>query len=198
MFERVLLLCGSLKPPKDSGGSSASRQFLEVVRRGIEDAAMVEVASLDLRDLDLPFYDGRVAEDYDHEQLRDTVHAIKRAEHIVLSVPAYWRSAASGVINLIDLVGGPLYDLPQSDTVLSEQTVHLVVVGAQYSDAVYAASQLHNAFSALGATVAPDDVLVGNIREAEQAQKKEIVRRLYNVGKTIGSVYAAAPQGKGA
>lgn len=182
MEKHLLVLCGSLKPPRNIGGKSATREILKFLLKGMDDSGFSDYEFLDIRELDLPFYDGRKAEEYNHDGLNRLYKSMLRADVIVVSAPAYWRLVAGGLINAINLVGGPLYDYPERSVLFQGKEVYLIVVGAEYADAVHGAAQLRLSFSSMGAMVNPKEILIGNLRHSNLEERKLLAAQLYQLG----------------
>jgi NAD(P)H-dependent FMN reductase len=185
MENKTLILCGSIKPPNKSEDQSAARSIAKLVMRGLKDTGNSNYCYHDLRDMNLPFYDGRPSEGYLSEDLDLFKNNLLLADNIVVSVPCYWRSAAGGFVNLLNLFGGPLYDFPEGGKLLSNKNIFIIAVGANQEDANYGAEHIRNIFKALGANVMPNDHMIGNLRELDERDRKEISLSLYNLGKQL-------------
>lgn len=160
----VLLLCGSRKPAAGQDKPSAARQFLGVVGETLREAG-VACETLDLRDLDLPYFDGRAAPAYGSADLDRAEAAVRRSRLLVLSVPAYWGGPAGVVKNFLDLLGGAAYDHPPDQPLpLAGKTAALLIVGSD-TDAAHAAHvSTRHVLGSMGAWVAPRAEVVGNPR----------------------------------
>ncbi|MFD2370643.1 NAD(P)H-dependent oxidoreductase [Brevibacillus sp. GCM10020057] len=185
MHPNVLLICGSMKPAPGKEGKSAARELLKVVERGILESGEVTVKLLDLRDLNLPFFDGRHAQDYEHNGVNQLVAELQSAKHIIVSAPAYWRTIVGGMINAFNVFAGPLYDFPEHTDIFRGKKFYSLIVGAEIADAVHGASQMRNLLSSLGGTVYPKDILVGNIRHMGNNERAELAKKLYDLGKRV-------------
>src|SRR2546423_8380962 len=106
---RFLLICGSRKPARGRDSPSAARTMLRTVGEGIA-ATGRSYEWLDLRDLDLPFFDGRAVEEYGSPDLDRLADAIADSTIVTLSVPAYWGGPAGVVKNALDCLGGAAYE----------------------------------------------------------------------------------------
>ncbi len=167
----ILLVCGSRKPPPGVESASAARTMLHAVARGIADAGG-EFELLDVRKLELPFFDGRVAADYDYPDAAAIAAAVERSERIVLSVPAYWGGPSGVVKNLLDLLGGAAYDVgPDRIPPLVGKVIALLVVGADVVSAGAAAASMRLALAELGAWTAPRSIVIGNPREFQDVRR---------------------------
>ncbi|HWO75953.1 MAG TPA: NAD(P)H-dependent oxidoreductase [Bacillus sp. (in: firmicutes)] len=185
MGKQTLLICGSMKPGPGKDSKSAARELLNIVKKAFDDHNYDQYKVLDLRDLKLPFFDGRDTKEYQNEHVDDLYHSMLVAEHIIISAPSYWKSVAGAVINAINIIGGPLYDFPEKKELLIGKKVSLIVVGAEFADAVHGASQLRNSFTSMGANVLRKEIMVGNLRNLSVKEQKNLVTDLYNLGKNI-------------
>ncbi|WP_322905683.1 NAD(P)H-dependent oxidoreductase [Paenibacillus campi] len=182
---KTLIVCGSLKPGPSKDSKSAARELLKIVQKSFADHHYDHYNYVDLRELQLPYFDGRGPLEYAEASVKQWYESVMEAEHIIVSAPAYWRTLSGGFINALNVLGGPLYDYPEQADFLKGKTIFLVVVGAEYADAVLGASQLRATFSAMGATVAPKDIVVGNLRQTDQATRTRIANDLYQLGQRI-------------
>lgn len=161
---RVLLICGSRKPAPGRESPSAARTMLHAVGAGLESTG-ADIELLDVRDLDVPLFDGRSHEDYGSPDLERLAATVARSEVVVLSVPAYWGGASGVVKNLLDLLGGAAYDAkPDRALPLAGKIVALVVVGADDVSAHQALSAMRVTIGEMGGWTAPRAVVVGNPR----------------------------------
>jgi NAD(P)H-dependent FMN reductase len=192
MADEVLLLCGSIKPPPGSTTPSAARELLRVVEGRLRDLGH-EPAWLDLRDLDLPMFDGRRLEEYDAPDLLEVAKRISTAGTCVLSVPAYW-SGPSGVMkNLLDLLGGPDYRTAKEPAPrpFEDKVCALLVIGADDASACNASTALRAILAHLGAWVAPRAFVVGNPRQI--ADRQAFLRGLRDFASYIAERRGGAP-----
>jgi NAD(P)H-dependent FMN reductase len=167
----LLFICGSRKPGPGKQGPSAARELLRAVAAGVE-AAGGAYDWFDLRELDLPFFDGRPASDYGSADLDRVTAAVAASDVLVLSVPAYWGAPAGVVKNLLDLIGGPAYDAPPEETPpLEGKVAALLVVGADGISAAGALGSLRLTLSSMGAWTAPRAVVVPNPRQLRDVGK---------------------------
>jgi NAD(P)H-dependent FMN reductase len=185
-MNRVTLLCGSRKPAPGLDRRSSARELLQAVRVGLADRE-VAPAELDLRDLDLPQFDGRTVADYASADL-DRVHKVlAETDVLVVSVPAYWNAASGPLVNLCNVLGGASYDLDPGTTLPLDGTlVVLLVVGADSASAYHGAAQIRLVFSAMGAWVAPREVVIGNPREVPDLRR--VARQLRELGQYAATV----------
>jgi NAD(P)H-dependent FMN reductase len=168
---RLLFICGSRKPGPGKQGPSAARELLRAVAAGA-DAAGSPYDWFDLRELDLPFFDGRPASEYGSTDLDRVTAALAASDVLVLSVPAYWGAPAGVVKNLLDLIGGPAYDAPPEQAPpLAGKVAALLVVGADDISAAGALGSLRLTLGSMGAWTAPRAVVVPNPRKLRDVGK---------------------------
>jgi NAD(P)H-dependent FMN reductase len=186
---RFLLICGSRKPAPGRESPSAARTMLRAVGEGVA-ATGRSYEWLDLRDLDLPFFDGRSVEEYDSPDLARLADAIGESTIVTLSVPAYWGGPAGVVKNALDCLGGAAYDAAPDRTLpLEGKIVAVFVVGADDVSAYGAASDIRVTLSELGAWVAPRMVVVGNPRH--HPNPRTLLADLKGFGEYVASLEAA-------
>jgi len=162
---RYLVICGSRKPAPGVDRPSAARELLKPVMAGMAEAG-VEPSWLDVREMELPFFDGRDRTEYGSPDLDRVTAAIEAADVIVLSVPAYWSGAAGVVKNLLDLLGGAAYDQPPGTyTPLEGRVVALLLVGGDDDSAAVARAQVQATLASMGAWTAPRAAVVANPRK---------------------------------
>lgn len=185
MCKQTLLICGSMKPSPGRDSKSAARELLNTVKKGFDDHNYDDYKIVDLRNLKLPFFDGRNTNEYQNDSVDYLYNSMLEAKHIIVSAPSYWRSVAGAVINAINVIGGPLYDFPEKKELLIGKKISLIVVGAEFVDAVHGSSQLRNTFTSMGATVIRKEIIVGNLRNLSIKEQKNLVSDLYNLGQDI-------------
>lgn len=151
----VALICGSRKPGPGRTERSASREMLREIEHGVR-ATGQDTAWIDLRDFELPWWDGRVGTDYGDSALDQIAGILKSCPLVVVSAPAYWDGLSGPTKNLFDLLG----DYPWRG-----KTVAGLVVGMNESSAYAGEDQLRQVVSAVGAWWAPHSMVVGNPRE---------------------------------
>lgn len=162
--ERVLAICGSRKPAPGVAGRSAARELLRAVCAGMAEAG-TEPGWLDLRDIDLPLFDGRGPDQYDDPGLAGAAERVRAADVLLMSVPAYWGGPVGVVKNFLDLLGGPAYDQPADQPPpLAGKVVALLVVGADPVSGPAALGALRVTLGSMGAWVAPRAEVVGDLR----------------------------------
>jgi len=168
---KLLLICGSKKPAKNEiNKKSAARELLNLISLHIQ-RQNIKLNYIDLRNLDIPFFDGRKSSDYNSEDLFMILHEIALVDHIIISVPAYWGGISGVFKNLLDLIGGPIYDNENSSTPLKGKIIGLLVVGSDDFSAFNAASQLRIILSSMGATVMNSHAIIGNPRNIREPQE---------------------------
>jgi NAD(P)H-dependent FMN reductase len=191
-MNKVTLLCGSRKPAPGVDRPSSSRELLRAVVAGIEDAG-AEHTSLDLRDLDLPQFDGRNPGQYECADLDLVRKSIDATDVLVISVPAYWGCASGPLINLFNVLGGANYDhVDTGPGPLDGLVAMLVTVGADEASAYLGAAQMRGLLGFMGAWVAPREVTIGNPRRVGRIS--DVVRSLRELGKYAATV--AIPGGQ--
>jgi NAD(P)H-dependent FMN reductase len=175
-----VILCGSRKPAPNYNRHSAARELLRPVQAGLDNAGCPSI-TLDMRDLDLPQFDGRDRAEY-HASDLDLVHKhLTDAQVLIVSVPAYWNSVSGPLVNLFNLIGGAAYDHdPDRLPPLNGLIAITVTVGADESSAYLAAGQMRGILSSMGAWIAPREVIVGNPRAIPNMGR--IVRQLRELG----------------
>ncbi len=183
----VLLLCGSRKPGPDRPQQrSAARELLKYARRGVR-ATGVAHTWLDLRELDLPFWDGRRAAELSCPDLDRLAEALFGCRVLLLAAPAYW-GALSGVLkNTLDLLGQQPF---------AGLTVVPLVVGQDDASAWLGLGQLHTVMSRLGATVTTTELVVGD--PPSLADPKTVIRDAQRLGAYAGMLAAGGVPGAAA
>ncbi|MFM9448275.1 NADPH-dependent FMN reductase [Streptomyces acidiscabies] len=187
-MNRVTLLCGSRKPAPGVQRPSSARQLLLAVQAGLADEG-TPFDQLDLRDLDIPQFDGRSRAEYGSADLEKVHAAFAASDVIVVSAPAYWNAVSGPLLNLFDVLGGANYDLvPDRELPLDGKIVVLLVVGADHSSAYQAAAGLRSTLSAMGAWVAPRETVIGNPRQVPDFAA--VVRDVRDLGRYAATVTA--------
>lgn len=160
----LLGVCASLKPASGHQGRSATRSILSYALDTVG-AVYPNVSLLDLRDHPLPFFDGRMPHECDNPTLEFVLSCVGRAGALLLSVPAYW-SGVSGVFkNFVDVLCGPIYDMPEAaTTVFENKPVSLVIVGADEESANAGRDQAQHIMSSTGARLVGQPIVVANPR----------------------------------
>jgi NAD(P)H-dependent FMN reductase len=191
---RYLLVCGSRKPAPGVDRPSAARTMLHAVATGLTGAGC-DAELIDVRELDLPFFDGRNADQYGSPDLTRIAGAVSEADVVVLSVPAYWGGPSGVVKNLLDLLGGADYDAgPDRVLPLAGKTAAMLVVGADDVSAHLGAAWLRTTLAELGASVAPRAFVVGNPRKLPRP--RALLDELADFGRYLATL--ASPERVGA
>lgn len=176
----LLLICCSKKPPLDQPHvKSATRELLRLTASGLEDAG-VPFGWLDMRDLNLPWFEGQPLQSYPDEALHNAAQQVTRARAVVLSMPAYWGGLAGVSKNLLDLLGGAAYDQADRRTPFSRTFVAPVIVGGATGDSAAGLLQFRHTLGEMGAMCLPMQVSVDNPREATTMETT--VQQAYQLG----------------
>lgn len=164
----VLFICATKKPAPGSNQRSAVRGLLSQAASQLR-TIYPDVAMLDLRDFEIPHFDGRTVDAIDSRDLSLVRDAVARAGALVLAAPVYW-SGVSGVFkNLIDVLCGPAYDLPRpTRSVFTGKPVGLIVVCACPEDAEVGARHSKEIMLSTGARVVDEPIVVANPRALAQ------------------------------
>lgn len=188
----VLLICGSKKPAKGKNTPSAARELLKVVDQGIKKSGG-KTTWIDLRNITLPFFDGRSIEEYSSKDLQIVVEQIKSASILIISIPAYWGGASGVIKNLFDLLGGPKYRSPEEIVLpLEKKLIGLLIVGDDDISASIACMHMRQVFTMLGAYVLPRDIVVGNPQKIKEVTS--LFRQLEEFGDYIWKTRKILPQ----
>ncbi|MDV6011963.1 NAD(P)H-dependent oxidoreductase [Haloechinothrix sp. LS1_15] len=167
-MKRITLLCGSRKPAPGDDSRSAAREMLREVERGVRVTGH-ESAWLDLRELTLPWWDGRTGREYGNADLNHVCERIAASSAVVISAPSYWDALSGVVKNVFDLTGPDPW---------RGRVVAGLVVGMNDSSAYHGEDQLRQVVSAVGAWWAPYAFTIGNPRShADRAQLRKDLRR---------------------
>jgi NAD(P)H-dependent FMN reductase len=178
---KVLLLCGSMKPGPGSTARSAAREMLREVGAGVR-AAGPATEFLDLRELRLPWWDGRVGEEYGSADLDRCARAIADADAVVLSAPAYWDALTGVVKNLFDLLGPAHW---------RGKLVAGLVIGMNQSSAWHGEDQLRQVLAAVGAWTLPEAFVLGDPRS--HPDTAALVKELRRFGAFVGLTVQRSP-----
>lgn len=179
---RIALVCGSRKPAPGRSERSAAREMLREVERGVR-AAGRETEWIDLREVELPWWDGRPPEGYASEDLDTVTATLDSCTAVVVSAPAYWNGLSGPVKNLFDLVGPN----PWRDS-----TVAGLIVGMNDASAYAGEEQLRQVVSAVGAWWAPHSMVIGD--PSSRTDIPELRRELRRFGGYVGLL--ASPTAK--
>lgn len=97
---KILMIQGSLS--KDSRTAILVRETIkELERRHLENE------TLDLRDLDLQFCDGRSLQEY-NEDMQNAYKKLEQAEAFIFGMPVYCFSVSGALKNFIDITSGAM------------------------------------------------------------------------------------------
>lgn len=151
----VGLVCGSRKPAPGLDSRSAAREMLREVDRGLRSSG-APTRWIDLRDYELPHWDGRPDDAYDAPDLDRLRADLDAATAFVMSAPAYYNAVSGVLVNAFDLVGA---------APLRGKLAGLVVVGMDAPSAWHGAAQMRALVQGLGGWCPPEQVVVGNPRE---------------------------------
>src|ERR1022692_3474845 len=131
IIPRILGISARMKSHK-----SASRALFEEALRLLE-GVYPNVAALDLYGVDIPLFAGQCPRALESPGVRKSLSAIDESAGLLISVPCYWGSVSGVFKNLVDVLCGAAYDLPDSQTVFSGKRVGLIVVGADEHSATH-------------------------------------------------------------
>jgi NAD(P)H-dependent FMN reductase len=160
----VLFVCATRKPAPGSTQRSAIRGLLSGAASTLS-SVYPDVAMLDLREVDLPFFDGRTIDAPGGGDLSRVHAAIARAGALLVSAPIYWAGVSGVFKNLIDVLCGPAYDLPRPiRSIFTDKPVGVLVVCARAEDAVTGTKQTIDILSSVGARLVGDPVVVADPR----------------------------------
>jgi NAD(P)H-dependent FMN reductase len=165
---------------------SSSRELLRAVQAGLDDEGCA-ATTLDLRELEIPQFDGRDCADYEVAGLDEVRKQITQAQVLLVSVPAYWNCASGPLVNFFNVIGGANYDQdPDRPAPLDGVIALLLTVGADDASAYHGASQMRGMLSAMGAWVAPREVIVGNPRA--QRSMGKVIAQLRELGRYAATI----------
>lgn len=179
----ILVICGSRKPAPGKTTPSAARELLKVVQEGIkEGGGRTEI--IDLREKELPFFDGRFIEEYKNKDLSQIYNLIKKSPVIVMSIPAYWSGPSGVVKNCLDLLGGPKYKNQQNqESPFKNKIVGLLIVGDDDRSSQNAYTFILTTLNALGAWITPKNIVIGNPSQLKNV--KQLLFLLKQYGKYL-------------
>lgn len=164
------------------GARSASRALLHRAfgpLRGVYPNLQV----LDLREVGLPMFDGRLPADHSDPTVGRVFAQVSSAAAVLFSVPCYW-SGVSGVFkNFVDILCGPAYDLDTVETVFTNKPVSLIVVGADAVSTVEGSESACRIMRSTGARLVGEPLLVSNPRQADA--QPDLARRLVEIGAVL-------------
>lgn len=190
--QRVVVICGSRKPAPGRDSRSAAREMLKPVLIGIGDAGAVPV-SFDLRDMELPHFDGRSGADYGCPDLDRLMEAVEDSAAVVFSVPAYWQAPSGPFVDLLNVLGGAAYDRPPGlPAPFTGKRALQLVVGADPASGYLGASISRGMLTALGFVVSPREVVVADPRAIRDV--KALTVELRALGREAGECAAAGDE----
>lgn len=168
----LLGICTSRKPAVGRSSQSATRSMLVYCLDAIR-PVYPNVALLDLRDLTIPFFDGRLPYEYGDRGVNLMTSCIRRASSLLLSVPAYW-SGVSGVFkNMIDVLCGPVYEMQNDiNTVFKGKHVGLLIIGADDVSAEVGSVQACQIMQSTGAIIVGKPLIIRDPRSTSQNTKE--------------------------
>ena len=155
---RILAISASLKSHK-----SASRALLEEALRLLK-SVYPNVAALDLNEVDIPLFTGQNPRALESPGVQRSLSAVDESAGLLISVPCYWGSVSGVFKNLVDVLCGAAYDLPDSHTVFSGKRVGLIVVGADEQSAAHGHLDARRILGSVGASVIEDALVIANPR----------------------------------
>lgn len=168
----VLCVSGSVKV-----ATSASRSLVNAGAELI--CRHVAVTVLDLSTHPLPHYAGHRPNAHPDNSVREVANLVAKADALVLGIPCYWGMPAGPLINFIDLVCGPAYDLDRPDTPFTGTGVGVVLVGADESSAEQAVAPVITMVESLGASLIGAPLLVANPRAGVRPDLDQDLSRLF-------------------
>lgn len=172
---RLLAICASLKPGPGHDDPSACRELLKGAT-GYVSRVFPDIDMLDLRDVDLPGFEGLLPETHYNDAVRDAHARLTGAAGLILSVPAYWGGIGSSFKAFVELMCGPSYN-PEARSPFHGKPVVALLIGSDAHSAVQGALQLDVVLETVGArqvapaVVVPDPAAPG----AAEAAVKELV-----------------------
>lgn len=177
-------VCASMKPAPGATTKSAAREFLT---RALQDVrgADHEVGMLCLRKNPLPFFDGRLPEELANQTVQTMLATLQTTPRLLLSIPCYWGGVSGVFKNFVDVLCGPLYDMPPGrKTVFEGKSVGIFVVGADNGSAERGAEQAAHILSLAGARIVGSPVILGNPRTTGVPHSK-ILEELTGLGRAL-------------
>jgi multimeric flavodoxin WrbA len=183
MIKPILLICGSMKPPLNKKTPSATRELLKIVQQGIHKAGG-STQFVDLRDMLLPFFDGREKiSEYKNKDLLAIYKVIHKSDMIVISIPAYWGGPSGVVKNLIDLLGGPRYRKNTEVSPLKGKIIGFMIVGDTEESAQSASVFIQNAINSQGGLALSNSIVIGNPHGVKNLN--DLMQKFYMYGKSL-------------
>jgi NAD(P)H-dependent FMN reductase len=177
-------ICASMKPAPGLTNKSAAREFLSRALLALETVDH-PVGMLCLRRTPLPFFDGRLPEDVSDAHVQLVLSYLQNTPRLLFSVPCYWGGVSGVFKNFIDVLCGPLYDMPEGrKTVFHDKPVGLFVVGADTQSSERGAEQASHILSMAGARIIGTPVILGNPRRSTTSNA-QVLGKLTDLGRNI-------------
>ena len=167
-------VCASMKPAPEASTKSAAREFLTRALQEVRGEDH-EVGMLCLRKNPLPFFDGRLPEELANQTVQSMLSTLQITPRLLLSIPCYWGGVSGVFKNFVDVLCGPLYDMPSGrKTVFEGKSVGIFVVGADKGSAERGAEQATHILSLTGARIVGTPVILGNPRTSGAPHSKTL------------------------
>jgi NAD(P)H-dependent FMN reductase len=180
----LLGICASMKPAPGLTNKSAAREFLSQALLDLK-SAQQPVGMLCLRRTPLPFFDGRLPEDVSDANVRSVLSHLQNTSRLLFSVPCYWGGVSGVFKNFIDVLCGPLYDMPEGrKTIFHDKPVGIFVVGADAQSSERGAEQASHILSMAGARIVGSPVILANPRNSSTSSAQIIVE-LTDLGRKL-------------
>ena len=167
----LLGISASLKPAPSIASTSASRNVLVTALRGIS-AVFPHTLMLDLREHELPFFDGRMASERPEPSVHFALECVHRAGSLLFSIPAYWCGVSGVFKNFVDVLFGPSYEMEGSTTVFTGKPIGAIVVGADEPSARFGSDQAAEILASTGARLVDAPIAIANPRLARPDEKQ--------------------------
>jgi len=164
----LLAVCGSLKPAPGRNDVSACRELLG---RAVQPVARLypAIATFDLREADLPPFDGREAHAYEGSSVTAACKAVQSAGGYAFSIPTYWGSIGAGFKNFVEVVCGPGYTAQH--TPFKGKPAAVLLVGSEPRGAIAAVPHILAVLDSLGIYTVCEPVVVVDPRNPEIVSK---------------------------
>lgn len=181
----LLAVCGSLKPAAGHGEPSACRELLRLALSPVA-SIYPSIETLDLREAQLPAFDGREPWEYGHPALIATRDLVEAAAGYVFSVPAYWGGIGAAFKNFIETVCGPGYGGVNSP--FADKPAAALIVGSDSRSSHAAEPQIKSVLDALGLLPVRSPILVDDPHELV-----ETARAVQELTAAVASIVLALP-----
>lgn len=189
---RTLAVCGSMKPAPGSSTPSAARELL---RLAIDDINRIRptIATIDLREHSLPFFDGRQPSSHTHPEVVKLRDQVDHAERYIFSVPAYWGGIGGAFKNFIEVICGPNYGGGHASPFQGKRCA-ILLVGSEPETARSAANHMTHICESLGLAIHGTPIVIGNPKDRVDVAGKlkefrvEIARLLLHQEQRTGGV----------